>query len=196
MTLARIALPTLVTVLGSAVTLFLFRADIAYFLEPREPRDLGEATAAVAAAPTTNAHVRLRGVADLLSSLRVGRRGGDVRVARLSGAPLLVEVPASGAPGTRPAGEGGLSDSGFFDGSGRLFGVDQLGSSYAPILRRFQEGGPVRYVLVSGETPNDAWLGFAASSGVAVFAVLACVFAARALARMRQRARAPVSSED
>ena len=188
MTLARIALPTLVTVLGSAVTLFLFRADASYFFEPRTPRDLGEATAALDAKPATNSHVRMRGIADLSRSVRVGRRGGDARIARLSASPLLIEVPAAGAPGTRPSGEGGLTESGFFDGAGRLFAAADLPSSYAPILRRFQEGGPVRYVLVAGESPNDAWLGFVASLGVALFALLACVFALRAMRRARKEA--------
>jgi len=193
LTLARIALPTLVTVVGSAVTLFLFRADAAYFIEPRSPRDLGEATSALDASPPTNSHVRLRGIADLSRSVRVGRRGGiDARFARLSASSLLIEVPAKGAPGTRPSGEGGLTESGFFDGAGRLRSADDLPSGYAPILRRFQEGGAVRYVLVAGETPGDVWLGFVACIGVGLFAVLACVFAARALLRLRRQRRGDV----
>jgi hypothetical protein len=183
----RIALPTSVAALGSAGAFFLFAADAAYFLEPRKPRDLGDASG-LAGDPGTNRHVRLRGVADLTGSLRIGRREGDLRAVRLSGSGVVALVPAPGPPGSLPAGEGGLSASGLFDGSGRLWRADKASATYGPILRRFRERAPVTHLLVAGEAPGSAWAGFAAALVVAALGAVAIALAARAILRRRHHA--------
>lgn len=196
MKLARIALPTLIAVVGSGVTIFLFRHDLLFFLQPRTPVELGEAAEALPPA-VGNLHVRVRGVADLTSSVRVGRKDGDVRVARLGGQPLLVQVPvpAGSPPGTVPTGEGGLQESGLFEGQGRLWAASDLPGAYQAVLRRFQEGPAVRYLLVADESPSDAWLGFAASLAVGLFGLLTLVFAVRAARRARRASSSDAPAE-
>ena len=180
----RVALPATVAALGSAGTWLLLGADVCYFLEPREPRDLGEASAPKAD-DLSNRFVRLRGVADLAGSLRVGRREGDLRVVRLSSSGILAQVPAPGSPGTMPSGEGGLESSGFFDGRGRLWRAEEAPAFYGPVLRRFGATGRVTHLLVTGEDPGSAWPGFAAALAAGLLGALAVGLAARAMVRHR-----------
>jgi hypothetical protein len=184
--LFRIAFPTLVAVGGSVATWILFFGDLRFFLEPREPRDLGDATR-LSDDLASHSFVRLRGLADLASSVRVGRSDrGDQRVARLLGGSSLVVVPASGATGTPPDGSHGLDASGFFDGSGRFWRAEDLPAAWRPVVRRFEPRGAVRYVLHAGERPSDAWLAPVACGAVGVFGGLALWLGARALRRVRR----------
>jgi hypothetical protein len=180
----RVALPATVAALGSAGTLLLLGPDVGYFLEPREPRDLGEASAPLPD-DLSNSFIRLRGVADLTGSLRVGRREGDLRVVRLSTSGVLAQVPAAGSPGTMPSGEGGLESSGLFDGRGRLWRAEDAPAFYGPVLRRFGAQGRVTHLLVAGEEPGSAWPGFAAAAAAGLLGALALGLAARAMVRHR-----------
>lgn len=170
---------------GSAATCYLFWADAAYFLRSRSPHDLGEASE-LTGSTASNQFVRLRGVADLRGSLRVGLRGGDLRLVRLSGSGVLAQVPAPAPPGTPPRGEGGLAASGLFDGRGRLWRAEDAPSFYRPVLRRFRQGGPVRFLLVTGDEPPGAWGAFAAVMAVIVLGTITLVLAARAMVRRRR----------
>lgn len=171
------------------MTLFLTGADLAYFLEPRVPRPLGDATALVDRPAPNNAHVQLKGVADLMGSLRVGRTEGDARVVKLGGGPVLVVVPAVGPPGTPPDGTAGLSGSGLFDGAGRLYADDAWPAAWAPVVRRMRGAGEVRYLLMAGEAPGAVWFGAVASTLVALLGCLALVLGVRAFLRLRARER-------
>jgi hypothetical protein len=114
----------------------------------------------------------------------VGRREGDLRAARLGGSGVVIVVPAPGAPGALPDGEGGLSASGLYDGSGRLWQASAAPVFYRPILRRF-EGAT--HLLVSDEAPDRAWPSFAAALAVGLLGLLAIVLGARAMLRARTR---------
>ena len=169
------------------MTLFLLGADLLYFIEPRTPRDLGDATALVDSPATHNAHVRLKGIADLASSLRVGRQDGDARVVKLGGGPVLVVTPAVGLPGTPPDGTAGLASSGLFDGAGRLYAAASVPKAWVPVVRRMLDQGEVRYVLMAGESPGSAWFGAVASLVVALLGGLALVLGVRAWMRMKRQ---------
>jgi hypothetical protein len=181
----RIALPTAVAVLGSAVALFLLSSDAVYFIQSRTPHDLGEASALPATAPS-NRYVHLRGAGDLATSLRVTSRDGAVRVVRLSGGPVLVQVPAPGPPGGLPQGEGGLAASGLFDGAGRLWRADDAKAAYAPVLRHFRKSGPVTHLLIAGDEPGGSWPSFL---GAVVVSILGAAAGALALRVIRANVR-------
>ena len=126
--------------------LFELGPDVAYFMTPLEPVDLGGAGSYRLDLARENRLVQIRGELAETVSVTVNRSGQERTVGRLAGTNLLVDRPGRGGP---PIYEGRLLPS-------------RLRPEYAEVVAALRErGAPLGeawLVVRDGERPRQRWL--------------------------------------